>query len=88
MSDWIIYTAIALTSFALGSLAKGFVANAERKIKEDQEEARRKQHKVFMDVVDTIEDCNIQVEAASIYLTDGPKAAYAFIVEQLQKSKE
>lgn len=93
MSDWIIYIAIAMASFALGSLAKGFVANAERKIKEDQaelehQEARRNQHKDFMDVADTIEDYKIQVSAASLYLTHGQKAAYAFIVEELQKTKE
>jgi hypothetical protein len=79
--------------YAIGVLTKSFAVALEKKKQEiqaelDRQEARRKQHKDFMELVDTISDYKIQVSAASIYLTHGGKAAHAFIVDELQKTKE
>ena len=93
MQDWILYLATAMGGYAVGVLTKSLAVAIEKKKKEDQDaldlqESRRQQHKDFMELVDTIEDYKIQVSAASIYLTHGQKAAYAFIVEEFQKTKE
>ena len=92
MQDWVIYLAVAMGGYGIGVLTKSFAVALEKKKKEiqdeiDQQEARRKQHKDFMELVDTISDYKIQVSAASIYLTHGGKAAYAFIIDELQKPR-
>lgn len=93
MIDLLNYVGIGMLGFGLGAVGSALAAARERanqKALDDEaaQEARRQQHKDFMDVVDTIEDYKIQVSAASIYLTHGQKAAYAFIVEEFQKTKE